>query len=213
MRPQVKMLKDCIYIIGADKLNTKYAGIPVAEYTPILLDQLITWIAVHLNYEVQVVTPPFQMETHEALRATFDIKLLQEDVWDWFGELATELGISDDLPGSAILRSDVKLFRDSFASTVAPRLHEIQDNPVLDPLVGTGRVILAHHEWRDQIVIYGYEKNKLSYHVALLNSFIYGMNVFILHADPDRHNMDLNSKNWLAANQWMPLSFDELLEK
>lgn len=209
MTPQVKMLKDCIDIIANDKLNQQ----PAATPENIWFSQLLDWIAVHLCYEVQVVTPPFQMETHDALRAVFNVELLQGDVWDWFGELAKELGIEKEVPGTSILRSEAKLFRDSFAKTTAKHLGGIQDNPVIDPMTGTGRVILAHHEWRDQIIIYGYEKHKVSYRVALLNSFIYGMNVFILHSDPDCHDLSINSKNWLSANQWTPLPFFELLEK
>ena len=77
---------------------------------------------------------------------------------------------------------------------------------VLDPCVGTGRMIMSGAKVSPQSYYYGVDIDWRSLHVALVNFAQHDIHGFVLHADSLMHDTDIAKPNgrfnWKFANQW-----------
>jgi hypothetical protein len=205
MKPQVQMLRNCFDLIQQDKRNQEPKATARQVY-----EQLLDWLGYKLSIEAQITTPPFQLDTHEALNEIFNKDLLVLEMWDWFGELSKEVGLL--LPGTLETVESVQSFVTFFTEDVGESLGT-NAKVVLDASAGTGRMILGYAKtYKNRLLFYGVEPDKLAYRTALLNMKLYGIQGFILCANPDVHDLKPKSHNWLAANMWYPLAGVDLVE-
>lgn len=73
---------------------------------------------------------------------------------------------------------------------------------VLDPCVGTGRLIMAGAQRNIKSYYYGVDIDQRATRTALVNCALHDIHGIILHADSLYHKTELGHPNWLHANQW-----------
>ena len=65
-------------------------------------------------------------------------------------------------------------------------------------------LIAAFNHVGRRAIYYGCDLDPFVYRIALINMAIYNIPAYILRADSLKHDLHLDSPNWLEANTWTP---------
>lgn len=140
----------------------------------------------------------------DSVNNLYDSELLKSDYYDHLGDMYLEKIITKYAPK----RKDIILTPQSLAESLAENIVKRTDMPmtILDPNVGTGRIIMAAHKIAPNATFFGVNKNLDLLRIALANLSIHNIPGYLLHADRHIHNIDLATEagrnNWKYANMW-----------
>ncbi len=86
-------------------------------------------------------------------------------------------------------------------------MEERLENPtVLDPAVGTGRLLMAAYKQVPGGLFFGVDTDLRALRIATTNFFIHDIPGYFLHADSLLHETDISTEegryNWQFANSW-----------
>ena len=82
------------------------------------------------------------------------------------------------------------------------------DKPVnvLDPVVGTGRLLMAAHKQAPNANLFGVDLDQRMVRIAFTNFAIHDISGYLLNADSLQHETDISTENglynWRFANRW-----------
>ena len=86
---------------------------------------------------------------------------------------------------------------------------------ILDPAVGSGRLLLAAHKRAPKARLFGVDIDLRMLHIAYTNFAIHNISGWLLHADSLKHELDISTAdgtyNWKHANSWKS-QIDQLRE-
>lgn len=184
-----------------DMVNKMYALIRKDKETnEEAFEAMIAFVASKFTFKAAVNIPWIKMDTLNALNEIFKLEVLQEDPWDWFGELDTKLKLG--------LFDKNLLIGQSVLEKVADKLKlpnkSIEPNSVLDDNAYTGRNIIEMWKKDKNTIFYGVESDLLAYRVALVNMRCYGIPSSIIFGNSFEHDVRPFSPNWRDANVWEP---------
>jgi type I restriction-modification system DNA methylase subunit len=135
----------------------------------------------------------------------YDIKAVQSDLYDHLGDIYIENVVG------VYQAQKQKLFftPHSVASLLAKMtMHDNKkEQPsVLDPAVGTGRLLMAAYEYCPGARLYGVDNSLTMIKTAFTNAAIHSISMYLLHADSLYHVTDIalpeGRYNWQYANRW-----------
>lgn len=183
MFPQEKMLNNCLKVIQRNGLDSRQA-----------FNQLLDWLA----WRSSLCTSNPLPEISDKLTKVFSKELLQQDPWDWLGEVAQKLSITNPRNGQFFTPRSVS---DCMAQMF---LHDSINNPtILDPCMGSGRLLLSAYKIKGPKGRYfGADIDLFAYRIALINMWLYGIPALLLRCDSLRHDLTLGHSNWMMANLW-----------
>ena len=147
----------------------------------------------------------------EKLMNIYDPKILRSDYYDHLGEMYLEKVISSN----QAQRQGQFLTPMHVAQMTAAMTIGETDKPVrvLDPCVGTGRMLMAAHKQAPNAKLFGVDLDQRMVRIAFTNFAIHDISGYLLHADSLQHETDLSTEegryNWQFANRWHS-SLDEL---
>lgn len=186
---QLDMVQKMYEAIRADKPTNREA-----------FETLIAYVGSKFLFKAPINVPWVKAPTLEILDEVFELEVLREEPWDWFGELDTKLklGLFDkelliDQKTLAGLATNVKLYGKS-----------IEPHRILDEETYTGRYIIEMWKNEKHAVYYGVESDLLAYRVALVNMRCYEIPSAIIFGNPAEHDIRPFSPNWRDANIWEP---------
>lgn len=196
IKPQLEMLMECYEIMKARYSNPNVA-----------MTALIQWAAVqmHIPATYDYATPVVTMEMNERLHSTFDIDLLREDRWDWFGEAALKAGLGQWVPSTVSKEQAIEHVRRQIKTPL--RATDV----VFDPSAGTGRSFLALMELGEDCIMAGAEPLYKAYRILIINRYLYDMPGFFIRGTA---RVPFNSQAWQYANLFAPIhTFQRAEEK
>ena len=200
MKSEVRKMLDSMY----DTLTAKFHD-PVKAW-----DHLIEFLAVDncgsLFYQVDHKFEWLFEDRGLAdkLMNTYDPKILRSDYYDHLGEMYLDRVISTD----QAQRQGQFLTPMAVAEMTAAMTIGETDKPVrvLDPCVGTGRMLMAAHRQAPNAKLFGVDLDQRMVRIALTNFAIHDISGYLLHADSLHHETDLSTEegryNWQFANRW-----------
>lgn len=130
--------------------------------------------------------------------------LLRDDPHDHLGDLYLEKMVSS----SEIQKRGQFLTPRELAETLATMtIRETKKEvTVLDPAVGTGRLLIAARKYAPNGIFFGVDNDIRMLRIAMTNFAIHNIPGYLLHADALYHDIDLSSENgrynWRFANKW-----------
>ncbi|MFH1372355.1 MAG: N-6 DNA methylase [bacterium] len=136
--------------------------------------------------------------------AVYDPKILQSDYYDHLGDMYLEKIVSR----SESTRKGIFLTPAEVAQMMASMTIEKTDRQVnvLDPAVGSGRLLMAAHKQAPRARLFGVDIDLRSLRIAFTNLAIHSISGYLLHADSLRHEIDIakeaGQQNWQYANHW-----------
>jgi hypothetical protein len=162
------------------------------------IDSLISWVAVRISFEHQVLSVLPSIEISDYFYKNFSLDLLKQDNHDWLGELLIYLGLNYEVLVN-YTPSSIKFIHDT---SEAPK-------KVLIKNYSTGRkAISLNHKYPDKAIYFGLINDLTLYRIALLNSFIYNIPSHLLFVEnfniSKNNNFNLDSNQWKASNKWYP---------
>lgn len=163
-------------------------------------ETLVAYVAGKFTFKVPINIPWIRMEALQELDKLFDLELLREDPWDWFGELDSKLKLG---------LLDKNLLIDKATTQAQAAQLKLYGNPVephhvLDDNAYTGRHIIEMWKNEKHVIYYGVESDLLAYRIALVNMKCYGINSSIIYGNSFEHDVRPFSPNWRDANNWEP---------
>ena len=159
---------------------------------------LMDFIASQFEFKIPVHTQWFNPDMLKNLYELFDVNILKEDPWDWFGELHKELNLT-------LIDNSLVLDREHLAK-VAPNVTTggLLPSRVLDTEAYTGRHIIEMWRKSDNAIFYGVESDITAYQLSLLNMMCYDIPHSILYGNPNDMDIREFSPNWRESNLWIP---------
>ena len=140
----------------------------------------------------------------EAVKTTYDLKLLKSDYYDHLGEMYLEKFVSNAVAKRKGMILTPMTLADSLAKMTI-REQDILIN-VLDPAVGTGRLLMAVHKRAPDANLFGVDIDLRSLRIAFTNFAIHNISGYLLHANSLIHDIDIATEqgrqNWRYANKW-----------
>ena len=139
-----------------------------------------------------------------AVLDAYDAKLLRSDFNDHLGEMYLEKIVSKtEAQKKGLFLTPVQV-ADALAKMT---MEESLKNPtVLDPAVGTGRLLMAAYKVSPQAHLFGVDSDLRALRIATTNFFIHDIPGYLLHADSLLHETDISTEdgryNWQFANSW-----------
>jgi type I restriction-modification system DNA methylase subunit len=140
----------------------------------------------------------------EKIMKIYDYKLLQSDFHDHLGDMYIEKIISNNRP----LRKGLDLNQTNISDFLTRVSVREKDDPttILDPEVGTGRLLMAVYKKVPNSIVFGADSDLRALRIAYANFAIHDIDGYLLHADHLKHELDRNTKNgkynWRYANSW-----------
>ncbi|MCP4603476.1 MAG: N-6 DNA methylase [Proteobacteria bacterium] len=140
----------------------------------------------------------------EQLAQAYDSKLLTSDYYDHLGEMYLEKIVS---PREA-KRKGQFLTPQEVAGLLAQMTITETNKPinVLDPAVGSGRLLMAAHQIVPKAQLFGVDRDLYMIRMALTNFAIHNIPGYLLHANGLEHEIDIAAQagreNWRYANRW-----------
>ncbi len=139
-----------------------------------------------------------------SLMQTYDPELLRSDYYDHLGEMYLE-----KLVGTRQAQERGQFLTPmNVADSMAAMTIGQTDKPVrvLDPCVGTGRLLMAAHKQAPNALLFGVDVDLRALRIAFTNFAIHGISGYLLHADSLLHDTDISTDvgrhNWEFANRW-----------
>lgn len=143
-------------------------------------------------------------ELARKLFSYYDPKLLHSDEHDHLGDMYIEDIVSKreaQKRGLFLTPDAVALLIAEITMPAGEKLYTI-----LDPAVGTGRLLLAAHKRAPNALLFGVDTDLRSLRIAYANFAIHGIKGYLLHADSLRYEIDISKQsgkaNWTLANNW-----------
>lgn len=130
--------------------------------------------------------------------------LMRSDHYDHLGEMYIEHVLSPDEAKA----KGIKLTPHGLAQLTARETIGEDERPlyIVDPAAGTGRLLMAVHEYAPKAHLLGVESDLRLLRIALTNLAIHRIHACLLHADSHTHEIDLRREegrfNWNYANHW-----------
>lgn len=173
-------------------------------------DRLIEFIAVdnyaplffQLNHKFEWFFEDSQLA--KELIDVYDIDLLRSDYYDHLGEMYIEKLLNK----SEVQLKGIYLTPMEVGKLMANVTIEDTDKKIniLDPAVGTGRLLMAAHKQAPKARLFGVDTDLRVLRIAYTNLAIHNIQGYLLHADSLRHEIDISTKsgreNWHYANNW-----------
>ena len=139
------------------------------------------------------------------LKSVYKPQVLKQDYHDYLGEMYMETQGK-----SQIDRKGQFLTPESASGMLAKMTigNDAKQKPnILDPCVGTGRLLISAYKVRPESNLFGVDIDINALRIAYTNFRIHGIRDFyLLHADSLLHETDVSkpegSYNWQFANQW-----------
>ena len=134
----------------------------------------------------------------------YDRELLRSDFHDHLGDMYLEKIVS----GSSGKKADIFYTPANVASLLAEMTigNGRKQLRVIDPAVGTGRLLMAAYQRSPHSVLFGVDTDLRALRIALTNFAIHNIQGYLLHADSLRHEIDISTPagrdNWRYANRW-----------
>ena len=136
--------------------------------------------------------------------SAYDHKLLKSDYYDHLGELYLKRKASPKKDNSFPTSIFPTQVAETMADVIIPDTDERRR--ILIPDAATGRLIMATHKRAPKALTFGVESNLRLYRIAFTNLCIHGIYGKLLHADPEKHEVDIATRdgkhNWEFANSW-----------
>ncbi len=201
---QIDMLNKCITLISQNGKLTNYES----------FEKLMDYMAVKLSLDNEAIYTLPQVVADTLDGGLLDWDLLRSDPWDWLGETYSQLGLCNlALSQFFTPRAVTEAMAQMTLFDCKPRTDKLPIT-MLDPCVGSGRMILSAHKiLGDEAIYFGVDLDLHSYRIALINMALYKIPAFLLRADSLVSNIDLNSENWHQANLWYPGNISKLSKK
>ena len=155
------------------------------------LNNKITWFYENSNFVERVMN-------------IYDYNLLKSDYYDHLGDMYLEKILSRTGTG----RRGSFLMPANEAESLARMTVQEADKPikVLDPTVGTGRLLMAVHKRAPNSLAFGVDIDLRALRIAYTNFAIHNIEGYLLHADNRKHELDISTENgknnWKFANNW-----------
>jgi len=140
----------------------------------------------------------------EKIEQTYSPGLLESDYYDHLGEMYQEHVSPKQKENSTVFT----LMPDEVAHTIAQEVINKDKQPayIIDPMAGTGRMLMAIHHCAPKAHLLGTEPDLRSFRIAYTNMAIHDIHALLLHADSHTHEIDLRREegrfNWNYANHW-----------
>ena len=200
MNPKIKNMLESMF----KRLNHKFKD-PIKAW-----DKLIEFLAADnsvrlatkLNHNYEWLTNDSKLVSD--LMNIYNSDLLKSDCHDYLGELYEDK-----------IASNVKVQKCKHVLTSdseVKRIAEIQidktdeNKTIFDPAVGTGRLLMAAHKVAPNARLFGVDYDIRKLRIAYTNLAIHGIPGYLLHADANQHELDLQKDdgrhNWGYANNW-----------
>lgn len=140
----------------------------------------------------------------DKLMKIYDPEVLRSDYYDHLGEMYLE-----KLVGTRQAQERGQFLTPmNVAESMAAMTIGQTDKPirVLDPCVGTGRLLMAAHKTAPNALLFGADIDLRALQIAFANFAIHGISGYLLHADSLVHDTDISTDdgiyNWHFANRW-----------
>lgn len=140
----------------------------------------------------------------KSLQDTYDNGLLRSDFYDHLGEMYLEkvVGIKQVQQRGQYL-TPMNVAESMAVINVGKTDKKVK---VLDPAVGTGRLLMAAYKQAPNGVFFGVDVDIRMVRIAFTNFAIHGISGYLLHADSLIHEIDISEEegrnNWQYANKW-----------
>lgn len=140
----------------------------------------------------------------KSLSAAYDAQLLRSDYHDHLGDMYLEKLVTKD---QAQNRGQF-LTPENVAGMMSQMAIPTTEQPlnILDPAVGTGRLLMAAHKQAPNARLFGVDIDLRMVRIALANFAIHDIPGYVLHANALEHVIDIATEegrhNWQYANKW-----------
>lgn len=140
----------------------------------------------------------------KSLRASYDINLLISDFYDHLGEMYLEMIDSNkEMDKKGLYSTPSTVAKPMAAMTIKNTNKPIK---ILDPAVGTGRLLMAAYKQAPNAVFFGVDSEIRLLRIAYTNFLIHDIKGYLLHANRLEHEIDISTEagkyNWQYANEW-----------
>lgn len=200
MNQEVRQMLEYMYVLLNQKFNDSVKA----------WDALIEFLAVdncgslfyQLDHKFEWLFE--DKELTKALTITYNPELLRSDYYDHLGEMYIEylVGKKDAVKRGLYLTP--KTEADSIAAMTLSETDKKLN--ILDPAVGTGRLLMAVHKIAPNSKLFGVDVDLRALRIAFTNFAIHSISGYLLHADNLNHEIDINNRdgmsNWQHANKW-----------
>ena len=197
------MLLECVKIMQDRYIDPERGFLALQQWVAIRLPPLLPHEGV-AGYPYGVTVT---LSMDKCLKKTFDLTLLQEDPWDWWGDTAQSLRLATYIP--------YRHRKDTLTELLLPRLNRNASitDIFYDPHCGTGRTFLAAHATGWPGIYCGVETNPKAYRLCLLNIATHNLPAYVIQK-PTPPQMD--HPNWEKYNTYNNINFsflNEVLQK
>ena len=140
----------------------------------------------------------------EELMKTYDVQLLRSDYYDHLGEMYLEKIVSTtEAARKGLFLTPMNVAETMAAMTVGESKEPLK---ILDPAVGTGRLLMAAHKRAPNSMLFGVDLDLRALRIAFTNFAIHNISAYLLNADSLLHEIDISKeegrRNWRYANRW-----------
>lgn len=138
------------------------------------------------------------------LMKTYDFELLKSDYYDHLGEMYLERIVGQN----EVRRKGLYLTPMNIAETMAVMTISSTDEKirVLDPAVGSGRLLMAAYKKAPNSILFGVDIDLRVLRIAFTNFAIHNISGYLLHANSLEHEIDISTENgmynWQFVNSW-----------
>lgn len=140
----------------------------------------------------------------EAVMKTYNPKLLQSDYYDHLGQMYLDKIVSKDQAMRRGIFLTPMNVADAMAKMTIPETQKSMN--ILDPAVGSGRLLMAAHKKAPGARLFGVDIDLRLVRIAFANFAIHKIPGYLLHADSLLHEIDIGIEggrnNWQYANRW-----------
>lgn len=137
----------------------------------------------------------------DAITGIYDPDLLKSEYYDHLGEMYHEKVLAGHKTGKYLMSG--KASEKLVESLVSETDKEVR---IIDPTVGSGRLLMAAHKIAPNAVLYGIDFDQRLIRIAFTNMAIHGITAYLLNANRMHHETDISKENgrynWQYANRW-----------
>ncbi len=140
----------------------------------------------------------------DRLMKTYDPEKLRSDYYDHLGEMYLDkVAGPSQVQCQGLFLTPMHVADSMAAMTIGETTDKVN---VLDPCVGTGRLLMAAHKQAPNARLFGVDVDMRALRIAFTNFAIHDISGYLLHADSLGHETDISTDegfhNWQFANRW-----------
>ncbi len=140
----------------------------------------------------------------DRLMKTYDPEKLRSDHYDHLGDMYLEKVVSSSqVEQQGQYLTPVPVAESMAAMTIGNTQDKVN---ILDPCVGTGRMLMAAHKYAPNARLFGVDNDLRMVRIEFTNFAIHDISAYLLHADSLGHETDISTDdglhNWQFANRW-----------